>query len=92
MTVVAGLQVVHVGSVKPDVGLLSGDLPTENGLYSLFDLFADARHLTLGDPGHTQGIDQIVHFAGADAVDVGLLDHGYQGLLTRLLGSRNEGK
>src|SRR5690606_2514335 len=45
----------------------------------LVQLLADAGDLTLADAFQAQGLHQVVHLPGADAVDVSLLDDGQQG-------------
>src|SRR3954453_19166411 len=42
--------------------------------------------LALGDALQAHGADQVVDRAGRDALDVGLLDHGREGLLGRASG------
>ena len=77
----AVLAHLHVGRVDPQVGPVALDRPVEEGLHPLVDLSAEAAHLALRDAAHPHGLDQVVHGAGRDALDVGLLDHGGQSLL-----------
>src|SRR5690606_21845632 len=48
-------------------------------LHQLVQLRAQPGHLTLADACHAQGLHQLIHFAGAHAVDVSFLDHGDKG-------------
>jgi hypothetical protein len=48
----------------------------------LVDLLAQAAHLALGEAGHAKCLDQIIDRAGGDTLDVDLLDHGCERLLS----------
>ena len=48
------------------------DLAANEGLDTLVELTAEAGDLVLGDTAHTQRLDQVVHRAIGDALDVGL--------------------
>jgi hypothetical protein len=48
------------------------DLAANEGLDTLVELTAGAGDMALGDPAHSKRLDQVVHRAGGDALDVGL--------------------
>lgn len=48
--------------------------------------------LALGHAARAHGLDQIVDRASRDTVDIGLLDHRYEGLLGRAARLRKLGK
>jgi hypothetical protein len=52
----------------------------------------EAADLALGDAAGAHGLHQVVHRAGRDAVDVGLLDHRGESLLGGAPGSRKLGR
>ncbi len=52
-------------------------------MHPLVDLGAQPRDLALADPAHAHRLDQLVHRAGGDALDVRFLDHGGEGFLGR---------
>jgi hypothetical protein len=72
---------LDVGGVDPKIGPVPFDGPGEEGVHPPVDLFAQPTDLALGNAGHAHGLDQIVHRAGRDALDVGFLDHRRQRLL-----------
>ena len=77
----AVLADLHVGGVDPQVGPLALDGAVKEGFDPLVDLLAEAADLALRDPAHAHRLDQVVHRAGRDALDVGLLDDSRQRLL-----------
>ena len=78
----AVLADLHIGGVDPQVGPVPLDRPVEEGVDSLVDVFTQAAHLALGDAIHPQRLHQIIDRAGRDALDVSLLDHRSQRLLS----------
>lgn len=52
--------------------------PTATITATLVELFTQPTDLALGDAIHTKRFDQIVHRAGRNALDVGLLDYRLQ--------------
>src|SRR5690606_34363638 len=78
-----GLAHLHVGGIDPQVRPVSFERAVQERVHALVDLPAQARDLALGDPAHAHGLDQLVHRAGRDALDVGFLDDGGEGLLAR---------
>src|ERR1019366_7462375 len=75
-----------VGGVEPDVRPFALDRAGQEGLHALVDLAAQPRDLAFADALHAHGADQIVHRAGRDALDIGLLDHRRQRLLGQAAG------
>ena len=63
------------------IGPLTLDGAVEERTHALVDLLAQARDLALRHACAAHGLYEIVHRAGRDALDVGLLDHSRQGLL-----------
>ena len=85
---------LEVGGIQVDVGV-AGLLqrPAQEGLHLLVDLLADATDLGLGDAAlGTQSSHQGVDLAGGDATDVGLHDHGVEGLVHPAAGFQDRGK
>ena len=76
-----GLPYFHVGGIDPQIRPVPFDRAVQERLHALVDLAAQARDLALADAAHAHGLDQFIHRAGRHALDVGLLDHGRQGLL-----------
>src|SRR5262245_6223507 len=66
---------LHVGGVDPQVRPIAFERSLQEGLHLLIDLRAQPRYLALGDAAHAHGLHQIVHRAGGDALDIGLLHH-----------------
>lgn len=60
--------------------------PRQEGVHPLVDLGAEAADLALRHAACAHRLDQIVHRARRDTVDIGLLDHCNQGLLRRAAG------
>jgi len=58
----------------------------------LVELDAQPRDLALGDAGHAECLDQVIHGARGDTLDVGLLDHRRQRLLGRPAGLQELGE
>ncbi len=77
-TVLAHLD---VGRVDPEVRPVAFDRPVEEGLHPHIDVLAQPRDLALGDAAHSHRLDQIIHRARGDSLDVSLLDHRRQRLL-----------
>jgi hypothetical protein len=50
-------------------------------VHALIDLGTEARYLALADALHAERLDQVIHRASRDPLDVGLLDHRRQRLL-----------
>ena len=78
-----GFPPFHVGRVDPQVWPVALKRAAEERVDPLVDLRAQPRHLALGDPAHPHRLHQLVHRAGGDALDIGLLDDGGQRLLGR---------
>ena len=76
-----GLAGLHIGGIHPQVGPVTFDRAAQEGAHTLVEFTAQARDLALGDAGHPQRLDQVVHRAGGDALDVGFLDDGGQRFL-----------
>ena len=72
---------LHVGGVEPKIWPVTLDGAGEEVLHPAIDLGAEATDLALGDALHAHGPDQGIHRTGGDALDVGFLDDGGQGLL-----------
>jgi hypothetical protein len=88
-----GLACLHIDGNHPQVGPITFDLAVQNGASWLVEITAQVRALAPGDSAHARRLDKIVHRAGGDALDVGLLDHGGQRFLCGApRGSRNSGK
>ena len=67
--------------------------PVQKGLHLLVDLLADATHLRLGDAAlGAQGRHQGINLVGRYAVDVGLHDHGVEGLVHPATGLEDRGQ
>src|SRR5690606_32100042 len=65
--------------IQPHVGVLPVQGAVAERGHLLVQLLADAGDLTLADAFQAQGLHQVVHLPGADAVAVSLLDDGQQG-------------
>src|SRR5664280_1287046 len=78
-----GLACLDVGRVDPQVRPVAFDLAIQEGADPLVELAAQPADLALGDAAHAERLDQLIHRAGGDALDVGLLNHGGEGLLGR---------
>ena len=77
-----GLADLHVGGVEPEIGPVALDRAGRGSRCTRSSISAQSRRdLALADPLHAHGADQVVHRAGRDALDVGLLDHRRQRLL-----------
>ena len=74
---------LHVGRVQPDIGPFPLDRPAQEALHPFVDLAAQPGDLALADPLHPHGLDQIIHRAGRDTLDVSFLDHRGERLLGR---------
>jgi hypothetical protein len=61
---------LDVGGVDPEIRPVPFDRSGQERLDPVVDLFAQAADLALGDAGHAHGLDQIIHPAGRDALDV----------------------
>ena len=85
---------LEVGGIEVDVGVAAAlKWPIKEGLHLLVDLLTNATHLRLGDAAlGTQGGHQGINLAGGDAVDVGLHDHGEQGLIHPAAGLEDRGQ
>ncbi len=85
---------VQVGGVEPDVGELGVVQPSLlEGRHHLVQALADAADLGFGDPGlGPQGPHQLVDGSGGDPVDVGLHDHGVEGLVDAPAGLQDRGE
>ena len=85
---------MQVRRVEIDVGvagLLQG--PVQEGLHLLVDVLADAAHLRLGDAAlGAQGGHQSIDLSGRDPADVGLHDHGVEGLVHPATGLQDRGQ
>ena len=85
---------LEVGGIKVNVGiagLLQG--AAQERLHLLVDLLADATHLRLGDAAlGAQGRHQGIDLAGGDSADVGLHDHGVEGLVDPSAGLEDRGQ
>src|SRR5205085_9450925 len=77
----SGLPRLDVGRVDPQVRPVTFDLAVQECAHTLVELPAQPADLALGDARHAQGLDQVVHRARGDALDVGLLDHRSQRFL-----------
>jgi len=87
-------------TIRPASRVLSLDVPGvdpqvrpiafERAVQECGDLFveldAQPRDLALGDAQHVQRLDQVVHRARGDALNVGLLGHRGERFLGRLAG------
>ena len=71
----AALALAQVGGIEPQVRPLALQRPAQEGPDPLVDLLAQLRDRALGDAGEAHGLDEVVHPAGRDAADPGLLDH-----------------
>src|SRR3954447_24077996 len=72
-----------VGCVNPQIGPGALDGAGEKGIHPLIDLRAQARDLAFGDAGRAHGLDDVIDSSRRDAMDIGLLDHGRERLLSR---------
>ncbi len=79
----AVLADLQIRGVDPDVGPLTFKRTVEKGLDASVDLFTEPADLGLGNAAPAHNLDQIVHRARGDALDVGLLDHRRQRLLRK---------
>src|SRR3954467_4588798 len=70
-----------VGGIEPQIRPIALDRPVQESLHPLVDLATEPRDLRLADPFHAHGLDQLIHRAGRNALDVGFLDHCGQCLL-----------
>jgi len=77
----ACLARLHVGRVDPEIRPVALDRAGEEGLDLVVDLFAQPADLALGDAAAAHRLDEVVHRAGGDSLDVGLLDHRCERLL-----------
>jgi hypothetical protein len=60
---------------------------------ALIEFAAQAADLAFGHPVHAQRLDQVFDRAGGDALHVGFLEHGGEGLFSAVRrGSRNSAK
>ena len=78
-----GFSRLHVRRIDPQVRPVTFQRAREEGVHPLVDLSAQPRDLALADPAHPHRLDQLVHRAGGDALDVRFLDHGGEGFLGR---------
>ena len=87
---------LEVGGIEVDVGVgvaTALQRPGQKGLHLGIDVLTNATHLRLGDAAlGTQGGHQGINLAGGDAVDVGLHDHGEQGLIHPAAGLEDRGQ
>lgn len=77
----AAVADLQVGGVKPEIRPAPFERPAEEGVHAGVDLGAEPRDLALRHAAGAQRLHQVIDGAGGDAVDVGLLHHGHQGLL-----------
>ena len=85
---------LEVGGIEVDVGVAAAlQRPAQERLHLLVDLLTDATHLRLGDAAlGAQRRHQGIHLAGRHPTDVGLHDHGVQGLIHPAAGLKDRGK
>ena len=77
----AAVSNLYVGRIEPNVRPVAFDRATEERFDLRIDFLAQAAHLALGNALHSHGPDQIVDRAGRDALDIGFLHNGGDGLL-----------
>ncbi len=70
-----------VGGIQPEIRPVALDRPAQEGLHPLVDLDTEPRDLRFADPFHAHRLDQLIHRAGRDALDISFLDHRGQRLL-----------
>src|SRR5215213_7576529 len=70
----ARLTRLQVSRVNPEIRPGALDGPGEKGVHALVNLRAQPRDLAFGDAGCAHGFDEVVHGAGRDPMDIGLLD------------------
>ena len=85
---------LEVGGIEVDVGVAAAlRRPAQECLHLLVDLLTDTAHLRLGDAAlGAQRRHQGIHLAGRHPTDVGLHDHGVQGLIHPAAGLKDRGK
>jgi len=76
----------HLGErgIKPNVRVGSLEATIPEPLYLGIERLAEPRHLALADPGHPQGLHEIVHPPGTHTMDIRFLHHGNQRLFSAL--------
>ena len=74
----------QVQGIKPDIGILVFKWTMAKVLHQIIQVLCDSRNLAFVDPAQTQGFNQVIDFTGADTLDVGLLNHGQQGMFAAL--------
>ena len=72
----------HAGGVEPKIRPLALEGAVEERADPFVDFRAQARDLALRHACAAHSLDQIIHRAGRDALDVGLLDHRRQRFLS----------
>ncbi len=72
----------HVGRVEPEIGPGAFERPGEECIHSLVDFDTKATDLALRHAASAHRLHQIVYGARRDPVDVSLLDHRHQRLLS----------
>ena len=78
----SGLAYLHIGRVQREIGPVAFQRPVEKAADLVVDLAAQPGDLALGDAGHAHGLHQVVDRAGGHTLDIGLLDHRRQRLLS----------
>jgi hypothetical protein len=69
-----GLARLDVRGVDPQIRPIALDLAVEEGAHTLIQFAAQPADLALGDAGHAQRLDQVVHGSSGDPLDVRLLE------------------
>lgn len=77
---------LEVGRIEPEIGPRALQRPGQESVHTLVDFGAEAADLALGHAARAHRLDQVVDRARRDAVDVGLLNNGNEGLLGRASG------
>ena len=78
-----GFAALHIGRIDPQVRPVALQRTVEERMDPLVDVAAQPADLALGDPAHAHGLDELIHRAHRDALDIGLLHHGGEGFLSR---------
>ena len=76
-----GLPYFYGGGIDPQIRPVPSDRAVQVRLHALIDLTAQARNRALADAAQAHGFDQLIHRAGRDALDAGLLNDRCQRLL-----------
>src|SRR5947209_10151249 len=72
--------------VQLNVRVAAVELAGAEAFHFSIERLAQTADLALGNPAHAERLDQVVDTTGADAVDVGFLDHRDQGTLAAAAG------